>query len=309
SNIIASMSRMGNNQGAIEKAETLLRKAPPEAKKNAYPLFLLHLGNIYLAEKEYQQAYECYVKGFRFVTAYNMPFEKSFADNMVCALQTGLQAGFSFQGELEGIKNAQSAAYEKMAEICFDLRNDKQALYYCQGATTDEILTTKCRVIRSKINQFKVADRLQRQKGTIRTKYFFHPVASSFNFYMATAYLLIKAGFPNDSLTWYFLQKAKNNQPENIDVRLLSSWLYYKRRSYQAAIREIDKAIALDKEYAQLWINRGIYCLAAGKNDEAMVAFRKVLDLYPDYPHQKKLAAMMLAAGKNNYGKTLSHES
>jgi tetratricopeptide (TPR) repeat protein len=125
---------------------------------------------------------------------------------------------------------------------------------------------------------------------------------------MATAYALVKTGFPFESAAQYFLQAAKKIHPDNIDVMLLSSWLYYKKKSYGEAVREVDKAIALDKDYAQLWINRGIYCLASGKNNEALAAFKKVLILYPDYPHGKKLEAMMLAAERGKAEKILSHE-
>jgi tetratricopeptide (TPR) repeat protein len=308
SNIIASLFRMGDNQAAIERANVLLEQAPPEAKKNAFPLFLLHLGNIYLEEQEYQHAFDNYVKGFRFSTIYDLPFTSAFEDNMICALETGLQEGFSFENGLGAVHNAQLAAYEKMAEICFELKKDDLTLIYCDYAMAEDSSSAVCVEIREKIDKFQVADRVQQEKGTIRTKYFNNPVASTFNFYMATAYILVKNGFPADSITKYFLQAAKKMHPDNVDVILLYSWLYYKEKSYEAAVNEIDKAIALDGEYAQLWINRGIYCLAASNNTEALTAFRKAMTLYPDYPHGKKLEAMILAAERGRVEKIISHE-
>jgi tetratricopeptide (TPR) repeat protein len=65
--------------------------------------------------------------------------------------------------------------------------------------------------------------------------------------------------------------------------------LYYQKLQFGEAICEIDKAIKLDKEYAQLWINRGLYSIDAGRVEDALSDFAKSKELYPDNPKNSKL--------------------
>jgi len=110
---------------------------------------------------------------------------------------------------------------------------------------------------------------------------------------MASAYGLMRLGLPNDFLVNYFLELANDLKPDNVDILLLRSWLFYKTESFGDAIHEIDAAIALDNKYAQLWINRGLYCMEVDKNKEALEAFAKGLELYPGYPKKNRLKVVI----------------
>ncbi len=93
----------------------------------------------------------------------------------------------------------------------------------------------------------------------------------------------------------YFLQLAAELQPDNPDVPLLRSWLYYQRSQFDKAICEVDKAIDMDNEYAQLWINRALYSIDADRNKDVLVAFTKAKNLYPGNPKNIKLDSMINA--------------
>jgi len=144
------------------------------------------------------------------------------------------------------------------------------------------------------LNERNTLNRTQRYKGTIKTKYFHHPFASVFNFYMSVAYRLERAGLADSFLTDYFLQSAAELQPDSVDVILFRSWLFYKKSQFEDAIYEVDKALDIDNEYAQLWINRGLYCAALGREEDALSAFTKAQGLYPDNPKNINLNHMMV---------------
>ena len=102
-----------------------------------------------------------------------------------------------------------------------------------------------------------------------------------------------KIGLSDCFLVEYLLQSAAVLQPGNPDVLLLRSWLCYQKSQFDEAICEVDKAIKLDNKYAQLWINRGLYSIDAGRYEEALAAFTKAKELYPDNPKNIKLDSMI----------------
>jgi len=308
SNIIATLSRMGDNEVALTRAKTFLDQAPPWALNKAFSLFLCHLGNIYLQEKDYQLAIENYVKGLKFCLDYNIPYSSTFEANIISAWNEGLEDRYVFKPTVGLSENVVATANEKMAEIFFDLNQDDQALEYCHKALLENPSSIPGRLIKEKIEKIQLANMIQRQKGTIKSKYLKHPVASRFNFYMATSYVLLKAGL-KDSLVKYAIHEAEKIHPGNVDVSLLKSWLLFKNHLFADAINEVDQAIAKDHDYAQLWINRGIYALAEHKNSEALVAFNKAMELYPAYPHGRQVEAMIIAAEKGLAGKVSAHNS
>ncbi|MBN2332050.1 MAG: tetratricopeptide repeat protein [Deltaproteobacteria bacterium] len=297
SNIITNLSKMGNNRLAIERAESFLQEAPPEAKKNAYPLFLFNLGHLYFLEHEYQSALEIYFKGLQYSLA-NSRLEnpKKFENYFLYTLTTALQEGYSFNPEMKINTESISAADEKMAEIFFSLNEFDLALMYCDNGIGRQPASEKCKEIKEKIYYLKSLDKIQQVKGTIKDKYFYHPFTNRFNFIMAIGYSMIKVGLNDNFVTEYVLELAKAMQPDNPDALLLHSWFLYKEGDVAEAVTEIEKAVALDEKYAQLWVNRGIYLLALNKRGEALHSFDKALELYPDYPHKKRLEAMACGA-------------
>ncbi len=297
SNIISTLSRMGDNEAALARARKFLDQAPPWTLNKAFSLFLCHLGNIYLQEKNYQAAIENYVRGLKFCLDYDIPYASTFEGNIIGVWNEGLKDGYAFKPTAGLPEGVVPTANEKMAEIFFALNQDERALEYCRKSLLENPSSVLGRLIKDKIEKIQLANAVQRQKGTIKSKYFKHPLAGKFNFYMAVSYALMKVGCRN-SLVEYVIHKAERIRPDNVDVSLLKSWLLFKNCSFTAAVNEIDRAIARDRDYAQLWINRGIYVLAEHKDLEALAAFNRAMELYPAYPHAKKLEAMIMTAEK-----------
>ena len=302
SNIISTLSRMGDNEAALARARKFLDQAPPWALNKTFSLFLCHLGNIYLQEKNYQSAIENYAKGLKFCLDYNIPYASTFEANIISAWNEGLESGYAFKPTVGLPENVVPTANEKMAEIFFALNRNERSLEYCRKSLLENPASIPACLIKDKIEKIQLANAVQQQKGTIKSKYFKHPLASKFNFYMAASYVLMKAGCKN-SLVKYAIHKAEKIRPDNVDVSLLKSWLLFKNHLFAAAVNEIDQAIAKDHDYAQLWINRGIYALAEHKNLVALAAFNKAMELYPAYPHGERLEAMIMAAEKGLTGK------
>ena len=65
-----------------------------------------------------------------------------------------------------------------------------------------------------------------------------------------------------------------------------------------SAIEMVNKGLQIDEGYAQLWVNLGMYQLAAGQPREALASLLKALKLYPGHPRREKVLIMIVAARK-----------
>ncbi len=301
SNLIVNISSLGENQRAIVRAEALLADASPKAKMNSYPTFLHNLGKIYVEESEYQKAWDIYMQGFSIASKNRIAdrrwwksFEGRFANDlyslfMICEEQ---QVRLNIDGLTEAY--VESSACDKMAKICYDFNKLELSTIYCgMSVKKNGFLSSECSSIKEMIEKKKILNSVQSRKGMIKTKYFYNPLACKFNFYMAAVYGLEKIGLSDSYFVGYFLRLAAALQPDNPDVMLLRSWSYYKKSRFDDAINEVDKAMELDSNYAQLWINRGLYGIGADRNEDALDAFIKAKELYPGNPKNARLNAMI----------------
>ncbi|MCD6322566.1 MAG: tetratricopeptide repeat protein [Clostridiales bacterium] len=299
-NLIAALSQLDENQHAIERGEALLTGAPSRTKKNSYPIFLNNLGNIYVKESEYQKACNTYIQGFKFASNNKFadstwkPFLSRFANALLNLFKICEEQKVFLDVEGLAEVGTELSACEKTAQVCLNLNVLDLAARYCETfADKNGSTSLECSSIKKKIKERNLLNSAQQRRGTIKTNYYHHPFAGKFNFYMAVVYGLEKVGLQDCFLIDYFLQSATDLQPDNPDVILLRSWLYYQRSQFDEAICEIDKAIKLDNEYAQLWINRGLYSIDADRYEEALAAFTKAEELYPGNPKNIKLDGMI----------------
>jgi tetratricopeptide (TPR) repeat protein len=297
SNIISSLSRLGDNQAALARAGKFREQAQPWELNKAYSLFVCNLGNIYLQEGDYQAALENFIEGLQFCCKYDIPYESIFEKSIVNVWNLGRKDGYAFK-PVEGLSTEETAGLlsdERLAVVFFELGREKAALKYCRQALAKNANSTIAQKIIKKIEKYKQANLAQQQRGSIRQKYCNYFWQSRFNFYMAAAYLFMKAGWYGPVVE-YLLDRAKRLKPEHVDVWLLRSWMSFKRRRLTDAIAEVDKALERDPEYARLWVNRGIYTLASHRYAEALAAFERAVNLYPGYPRLQKLTAFIVAA-------------
>jgi len=298
-NIISSEANKENYSKAIKEGEKLLKEAPKWAKKNSYWSFLVEMGDIYLHEKKILLVYNKFLQSLSFLAiCEDMPYKPLVEAKIIKSLQEAAKIGGKIAEKLNIDSDSPVAIPEKMANIFYSLNDYDQAYKYCQVGLNEYPDSAKCKKIKQEINDFRLANSKQKDKGTLKSKYVFHAFNSRFNFYMAIAYLLEKTYVSADSVVNFALTRARDLFPDSADVYILSSWLLYKNGKFEAAIREIDQAITLDPGFAQLWVNRGLYCMAKGNGKEAVVAFRKVLKMYPGYPHKNKLLGMISVAEK-----------
>lgn len=290
-NLVSCMVKLGEVDSAIEKSETLLKNGPAYTKKNTYPLFLDLLGNLYFDEEKYQQAFEHYMCGLKFSSVYKLPFLSMFENNIFYVLDTCEKKSFSLKMDDVGVKDFSPS--RKMAEICFALGEIDLAEKYCENICYAGRYSSEYLECKNKIEEYNLLNSVQVQKGTIKSKYLHHPFESKFKFSLACTYILLKMKFPCDFCVSCFLNYANELKPESTDVLLLKSWHFYEKKLFQEALNEIDKAILLDDKYAQLWINRGLYCLGSNENRQALDAFLTALKLYPGYAKKHELGAMI----------------
>jgi tetratricopeptide (TPR) repeat protein len=296
-NIISSLSRSGDNQTALARAQEFIDQAQPWELNKAYALFVCNLGNIFLEEGDFQSALEKYFEGLQFCLNYDIPYTSIFEKSIVNVWNLGRKEKYVFK-PIAGVSEKEAAELsgdELLALLLFDLGQDEMALQYCQKALDRNSGSKTALEVVEKIEKIKSANRLQQHRGSIREKYFNHFWQSRFNFWMAAAYGLMKVG-RYGSLVEFILDRAEKLQPENVDIHLLRSWLRYKQHNYETALAEVDKGLTRDPKYARLWVNRGIYALAVHRYAEALAAFRKAGKLYPGFPAIKKLETMIAAA-------------
>lgn len=296
--IVDSLTKMGKYKEAVNRGEALLKESPAEAKKNSYSLFLFNLGEAYFAEREFQSAFDYFLKGYKFCCRNDLPEAVGFEHSMIRALRTGLQQKYQFDPSMKiNTDNLDVAVDEKMAKIFFDLNDFDAALHYTEKALARDDKVLSSLKLKKEIERILVANNEQKNMGTLKEKYFFHPFKSRFHFYMALCYAMEKYNIPGDLFLRYCLDRAETLKDGSPDIYIVSSWYFYQRGENRRALEIIDQGIKLNPKYARLWINRGIYALA-DKNSEALVDFDKALSLYPGYPHRQKILAMQELAGK-----------
>jgi tetratricopeptide (TPR) repeat protein len=123
-------------------------------------------------------------------------------------------------------------------------------------------------------------------KGSFRQNYLSRPF-SLFNVYMAVSYLAFENEAP---VLWgtgrWTLDKALEIKPDSPDAVLLLAWSHYRDRDLAGAISTARRVITLDPDFAKAWLGLGLFLRENEDASEAVVAFKKVLDLYPDCPQK-----------------------
>ncbi len=127
---------------------------------------------------------------------------------------------------------------------------------------------------------------VQRKCWNVFDNYEWHPF-SWFNFNMAVAYL-VQTHQPK-----FFLRIGENRldaalrmAPENPDARLLKAWYLFGQNKAAKAAMEVQKLLAANPQNSKLWLASGFFLAQAGDKNGAEAALKKVVELYPGYPHR-----------------------
>jgi len=297
--IISSLSRMNRFQEAVSQGESLLRRSPKGAKKNSYPLFLYDLGQAYVSKKDFQSAFNYFVKGYKIAYENDLPLKLNFEIAMAGTLKVGLLQGYQFSPGLSiNQKNPDVAVEETLAQVFFKLNNLDLARKYVEQTFAKDKNSMLALNLKKAIGQIVEANGKQKSIGTLKEKYLFHPFSSKFNFFMAVCILLEKNSFSENAILQYSLRQVETLDVTAPDVYIVKSWYYYRLKKYDKALEVINYGLKLQPDYAQLWVNRGIYALAAKNDNEAQVSLKKALQLYPNHPHRKKILVMQKLANK-----------
>ena len=297
-NIVSAYVAKGDIQQAIQKGESFLKgDIPEQAKQNSYPLVLHNLGLAYLQLDDYSAAYGHFLQAFNFmVQCGELPNLSNFEADLVTVLSKVYDERDDFADEIGLDLCDKSTIYRIIADLFYDRGKYDRALYYCEFGLKENPDSQWCFILQKKIEEAFTANQQQLRKGTLKSKYLHSPFKSHFNFYMAMAYLQEKMNVSFGRGVLFYLARANEINPLSADTYLLESWHLYRQEKIEAALEVIDRGIQLDPEYARLWVNRAIYALTAGHNQDALYAANKVLTLYPGYPYRNKIEAIKNAA-------------
>jgi tetratricopeptide (TPR) repeat protein len=87
-------------------------------------------------------------------------------------------------------------------------------------------------------------------------------------------------------------------RPDSPDAHLLKGWYYYLRDRPEDAVKEAGRASELAPENARAWIGLCFFFAKANQREEAFAAYKKMIEVYPGYPHQAEvLAAIAMGRG------------
>jgi protein O-GlcNAc transferase len=78
-------------------------------------------------------------------------------------------------------------------------------------------------------------------------------------------------------------QKILAADPQHFDSLHLLGVIHAQRGEHEAALRQIDAALAVNPNVAQAYNNRGASLLALGRHDDALASFERATALAPDY--------------------------
>jgi tetratricopeptide (TPR) repeat protein len=149
----------------------------------------------------------------------------------------------------------------------------------------------------------------QKKNWDVMTKYVRSPF-SRFNFDMAVAYLVQIHHLPK-----FFQPIGKNRvdaaltiRPTSRDALVLHAWYLYNNGDAGQAARDAQKLLAANPGDSNVWLASGFFLAKTGDSKGALAAFKKVLELYPGYPHRSIVEELcnQLSMGKNIESKTAS---
>lgn len=296
-NMITAYKRQGREKEALSKGEELLADAPENAKINAKPIFLRNLAVLYKDNGKYWKAYQSLYSAIELLSRSTLPYLSALEQDMLMLLDEARDNCDTVTLEQLGLPDhKKSSVLMVLAKMFFELGDFSRAHEYaCQANKVD----ANCEVCRNFIVKLENIEKLNARQhlyGTFKDNYLKHFWQSSFNLKMAVAYIVEKYHFPLGRLAEYLVQQARQLKPDSPDPWLLDSWLYYCGRKYDKAIAMVRKGLQLDENYSQLWVNLGMYQLAAEQPRQALISLQKALELYPGYPRRQEVAAMIAAA-------------
>ena len=231
----------------------------------------------------------------RLSRSYGLNIDKVFLDIFA---QAQAHADDKTLSELGLRGREQEWGFVWMTDYFLDRFDFQRALQYAEKALTIAPDSSICKSNLEKIKTVHERNSHQLAYGTLESNYVNRFWESSFNFAMTVAYMVEKTDMPFDFLVNYCLEYARTLKPESVDVRLLSSWHSYRSGKIGDAIEETISALKIDGSCAQLWVNMGIYQLAAKNYVYAQRSFATALNLYPGYPNRNQMLAMMMEAQK-----------
>ncbi len=83
------------------------------------------------------------------------------------------------------------------------------------------------------------------------------------------------------------------------DAHLLKAYYLHDRKEIEPAIAAIQRALALDPDYAKAWLALGYFRMELNEFPAALSAFRKGLELYPGCPQRQSVLAVITAIEQN----------
>ena len=298
-NMIAAYKKQGRDEEAYNRGVELLNGAPAGTKNNAKPIFLRNLAVLYVNKGEYRKAYETLYSAIEMLARSTLPYLSALEQDMLMVLDAARGKCDVATLEQLGLPDRKkSSVLMVMAEIFFELGDFSRAHEYAYQASKINVDCEICQNFIVKLEDLEKANVRQRQYGTFKENYLKHFWQSSFNFKMAVAYVVEKYHFPFGHLVGELMQQARQLKPGSPDPWLLDSWRYYSSQKYDKAIEMVRKGLQIDENYAQLWVNLGMYQLAVERPHQALTSLQKAVQLYPGYPRRQEAAAMIAAARK-----------
>ncbi len=287
--IILSYIGLNEYERAIQEGERLIRERPPESTATALPFMSLSLAYAYKEAGMLRESYASILRGLE----YNQQLTRQmphFKDASIRLLSTLVEQAWASGIDLDQdglIAQGDRTAEAWIARVFLKMEDRSKAQEVLEAAIRRDSADFESRDMLEALKVDNQKSAHQETKWSFQKKYLYNP-SSSFNICMGLAFYIRekRLSAPIARMGEALVDYALKLRPASPDAHLLKGWYHFERNEISEAVQEAQTALEFDCDHAKAWLAMGFFMSKANRTKEAIDAFHKTLELYPNYPQR-----------------------
>lgn len=296
--IVLCEFRLGRIDEAIADAEAFLRSVPPNGNVQPVPMIYYNLCSFYLAKHALPEA----MRALKKAVESNLYLTDKVIDlrlGGLCAtgMENILELARPLDLDLDGDGKPDPGYLSPAAWVgrfLLDVGDRAAGESFLADRTAAHPGDLDAVLLLDAARKWDEAGLVQREKWEFHRKYLSYPF-SSFDLNVAVALLVCEYNLPAPffGLGEWRLDKALALRPDSSDAHLLKGWYHHAGGRFPEALAEGMRAVKLDPLSAKAWLGVGFFQNSLNQREEALSAFRKVLELYPGCPERNAVRGII----------------